>query len=64
MTGVDLQHLQIVDLERIVAELPAAERAVFERLYQVEPAIGRLVPPEHMQRWIAKYFGSYVASTW
>jgi hypothetical protein len=58
MTGVDLQHLQIVDLERIVAELPAAERAVFERLYQVEPAIGRLVPPEHMQRWIAKYFGS------
>ena len=58
MTATDLQHSQIVDLEHIVAELPDAQRAIFNRLYHVVPAVGRLEPPGHMSRWIAKYFGS------
>jgi hypothetical protein len=53
----DLQQRQIVDLQTIVEELSSDQRSVFERLYAVSAATGRVEPPEHMRRWIDKYFG-------
>ncbi|HUG16456.1 MAG TPA: hypothetical protein VMM78_15740 [Thermomicrobiales bacterium] len=57
----ELRQRQIVDLEAIVQELPDNQRAVFNRLYAVSSSIGRLVPPDHMRRWIDKYFGGIEA---
>lgn len=60
-TPIDPQTLdgyRIVDLEQIAQSLPDEERAAFERLYAVSSATGRLVPPEHMHRWIVRYFGA------
>lgn len=51
----------IVDIEQHIAALPTETRALFERLFDVRGSVGRLVPPEHMWRWIAKYFGSVEA---
>jgi hypothetical protein len=58
VSRAELQQRQIVDLERIIAELSPKDREVFDRLYSVSPSVGRLIPPEHMKRWIDKYFGS------
>lgn len=48
----------IVDLVEIVATLPEEERTRFQRLFRVNPTVGELVPPAHMERWIERYFGS------
>jgi hypothetical protein len=61
ISRTELQQRQIVDLEHIVAELSPEDREVFDRLYSVVPSVGRLIPPEHMKRWIDKYFGSVEA---
>lgn len=53
-----LDERRIVDLEQIVQGLPADARDAFERLYRVSSATGTLIPPEHMHRWIVRYFGS------
>jgi hypothetical protein len=58
LNRAELQQRQVIDLERIVSDLPDDHRRVFERLYHVSPTIGRLNPPEHMRRWIDKYFGN------
>ena len=54
---------QIADLERLAAALPAAERALFQRLYRVIPAVGELELPEAMLPWVEKQFGSAAAVT-
>ncbi len=61
LSSAELQQRHIVDLEDVLATLPEAERERFARLYEVSSSIGRLVPPDHMRRWIDKYFGSVEA---
>jgi len=63
LNRADLRQRQVVDLDRIVAELPEAQRQIFERLYNVVPSVGNVNPPEHMRRWINKYFGAVDAVT-
>lgn len=58
LSRADLRQRQVTDLDRIVSELPEAQRDTFARLYSVSPSVGRLNPPDHMRRWIDKYFGS------
>lgn len=58
---VDLEQRTIIDLERLVAALPAAEQALFERLYHLSLSTGELDPPPSMHRWIERYFGSVEA---
>lgn len=57
LTRTELHQCQVVDLDRIVDELPDQHRETFYRLFDVTPSVGRLVPPDHMRRWIDKYFG-------
>jgi hypothetical protein len=51
----------IVDLPRAVAELSEEHRSAFDRLFHVSETIGKIDPPEHMHRWIERYFGSVEA---
>lgn len=53
-----LQRLAIIDLVDIVESMQPDERDRFERLFRVEASVGQLIPPEHMIRWIDRYFGS------
>jgi hypothetical protein len=53
-----LEQSAIVDLLDIVNRLSDEERERFARLFQIEASVGHLVPPEHMNRWIDRYFGS------
>jgi hypothetical protein len=48
----------ISHLDAVVAALPAAERARFERIYHLSVATGQVVPPESMYPWIERHFGS------
>jgi hypothetical protein len=48
----------IVDLDDLIAALPAETRACAERIYRVSTTIGRLDPPVEMWPWIIKLFGS------
>ncbi|MCO5177160.1 MAG: hypothetical protein M9890_09355 [Thermomicrobiales bacterium] len=57
-SGLNADQRHIVDLEHILTTLPESDRARFARLYAVLASVGRLVPPEHMLRWIDRYFGS------
>lgn len=57
----ETQQRSILDLEEIVAGLPVDEAARIARLFAIEAATGRLVPPEHMHRWVERYFGSVEA---
>ncbi|HQX62442.1 MAG TPA: hypothetical protein PK593_03170 [Thermomicrobiales bacterium] len=61
LSSAELRQRQIVDLEHVLAALSEADRERFARLYEVSSAVGRLVPPDHMRRWIVKYFGSVEA---
>lgn len=56
-----LEQRGIVDLPEVVASLDDDERDRFHRLFRVETTVGELVPPEHMYRWIERYFGSVEA---
>jgi hypothetical protein len=58
-----LDRPSILDLSAVVAALPETEREKFSRLFAVEATSGRLVPPEHMYRWVERYFGSVEAVT-
>jgi len=54
---------QIADLEKLAEFLTAGERALFQRIYRVTPAVGELKLPEAMQPWVKKQFGSVAAVT-
>lgn len=53
-----LAQKSIVDLTKIVEGLPEDVRDAFSRLFHVSEAIGHIDPPEHMYKWIERYFGS------
>ncbi len=55
-------EVEIVDLDELVAGLPRAERALFERLFHLAVSYGRLVPPESMLPWIQQQFGRLEAT--
>ncbi len=57
-TGQALAELGIVELPRLVDNLPDELHAAFDRLYHVSETTGEIDPPEHMHRWIERYFGS------
>ena len=51
----------IVALERMVEELPPAERDRFHRIFHISTTTGHLDPPQTMHQWIEGYFGSVEA---
>jgi hypothetical protein len=58
---VDLVRRDIINLEGLVAALPAGEQSLFARLYHLGVSTGELAPPPTMNRWIERYFGSVEA---
>src|SRR5215218_5756422 len=48
----------ITDLPDLIRTLPAEDRALAERIFEVSTTTGRLDPPEAMHAWIKKSFGS------
>ena len=56
-----LSHRCITDLDTLAAALPRADRARFERIFDLRVTTGALVPPEAMHPWIEGYFGSVKA---
>jgi hypothetical protein len=57
MHGDDLPRT-IEHLDALVAALPVADRARFERIFRLVTSTGRLVPPEAMHAWLKSQFGS------
>ena len=53
-----VSDVSVMQLDEIVAELPAEDRLAFERVFHVSVSHGDLVPPETMYPWIEKTFGS------
>lgn len=53
-----LAQKSIVDLPGIVESLPDDAREAFHRLFHVSETTGHIDPPEHMHKWIERYFGS------
>jgi hypothetical protein len=53
-----LAEKSILDLAELVDSLPGELRQTFYRLYHMSATVGEIVPPEHMYRWIERYFGS------
>ena len=51
----------ITDLEKLVAELPSEEKALFQRVYAVAAAVAELRIPQGMEPWAIKQFGSLEA---
>ncbi|HZY66921.1 MAG TPA: hypothetical protein VFE21_13720 [Rubrobacteraceae bacterium] len=49
---------KITDLPDLIGELPAEDRAVANRIFDVSATTGRLDPPESMRAWIENSFGS------
>ncbi len=49
---------QIAALPEIIAALPASERALIERIFQVVASDGEVVPPAEMTPWLERTFGS------
>jgi hypothetical protein len=52
----------IASLPERVARLPEPERALFHRILRVDAVDGRIVPPDAMQPWIERQFGSVEAT--
>lgn len=55
------QGPSVVELETLVGGLPAGQRQLFDRLFRVTSARGRLRAPESMHKWIEGLFGSVAA---
>lgn len=55
---IDLSQKSIVELDDLVSQLPETEKKLFERFFRVDTTIGKLAPPESMEAWIIKNFGS------
>ncbi len=47
-----------MDLQDVVQTLSQEVQDRFARIFSVQSSVGHLVPPEHMYRWIDRYFGS------
>jgi hypothetical protein len=56
--GQMLAERSIVDLLGILNSIPEEYRQTFFRLFNVSETTGEIDPPEHMHRWIERYFGS------
>jgi hypothetical protein len=56
------KQASILDLDEIVGGLDPQDRALFEGIFQVSVAEGRLVPPKSMHPWIRRHFGSVEAT--
>jgi hypothetical protein len=54
-------HRSIAHLDKLVAAMPTAARAIFDRIFHVSTTVGQLDPPETMRQWIEGYFGSVEA---
>lgn len=52
------QNPEIINLVEIVNALPAAERALFQRIYTVSASTGELVIPDVLAPWVKLHFGS------
>jgi hypothetical protein len=52
----------IADLPNLIAALPERERAIAERLFQVDVSEGTIEPPAEMEPWIERTFGSVAAA--
>lgn len=52
----------IIDLDELVAALPAADQEVFRRIFHVGVTYGRLYPPDSMVPWIREHFGRVEAT--
>ncbi|HLI52033.1 MAG TPA: hypothetical protein VKU87_09555 [Thermomicrobiaceae bacterium] len=61
--GAALEQSSIVRLREAVESLSPSDSALFERLFRVDASVGELIPPEHMARWIERYFGTVDAVT-
>jgi galactose-1-phosphate uridylyltransferase len=57
-SGQLVAEQRIVDLPRVVEHLPDEIHSAFDRLFHVSETFGQIDPPEHMHRWIERYFGS------
>lgn len=57
-SGVDLIQRDIINLEHLIAALPAEDQALFRQLYFLNISTGDLLPPPTMHRWIERYFGA------
>jgi hypothetical protein len=57
-SGQLVAEQRIVDLPRVVEHLPDETRTAFDRLFHVSETTGEIDPPEHMHRWIERFFGS------
>lgn len=53
----------IVGLKEIVDSLPADEKGLFQRIYDVTTTVGELRTPQSMQPWVRQQFGSVEAVT-
>jgi hypothetical protein len=51
----------IAYLNKLVAAMPTAARAIFDRIFHLSTTVGQLNPPETMHQWIEGYFGSVEA---
>jgi galactose-1-phosphate uridylyltransferase len=54
-------HRNIAYLDELIAAMPTAARAIFDRIFHVSATVGQLNPPGTMRRWIEGYFGSVEA---
>ena len=52
------QNPEIVNLVEMVDALPAAERALFQRIYAVSASTGELAIPNVLVPWVKQHFGS------
>jgi hypothetical protein len=52
----------ILNLEDLIEQLDAQDRALCDRLLSISSVIGRLKPPEEMKPWIRNQFGSVEAT--
>lgn len=53
-----VEQRSIVWLLDTVATLSAESQRAFQDLFDVDVTVGELVLPEHMRRWVERYFGS------
>ena len=51
----------ISELQASVQRLPPDRRALFERLFRIDMAVGQVLPPDAMHPWIEAQFGSLQA---
>ncbi len=53
----------ITDLETLAAALPAPQKAIFSRIYEVSTRVGEVILPPGLEPWVKAQFGSIEAIT-